>query len=336
MLSIKLTNTLFFPSYFTMIILIAGCKKDFRKSDADFIEPAESKSMLMSTTGGRYIDDLFGFSRITYPYRLGIPSFTGSTDLYLDVYTPTQDADTSRACFIFLYGGSFLFGSKNDGYVQTICSSLAKKGYVTIAISYRLGWNTTSLLSLYEAEYRAIQDARAAVRAVKQEARLIGVDTSNIFLGGESAGAYSVLGAAYLDQDEANPYFLATLGPLDGNNPGDYPGYSNKVKGVVNMEGWIYDTSWIEAGDAPLINFYGTADVFYTNTTITGPGNAPVQIPIDNGIAINQRIAQIALNPIGLLQPPLYPGGMHESVPTTYLQQTIDVMCNRLNDLIHR
>ena len=86
-------------------------------------------------------------------------------ELLLDVFSPHNDTLKYRPLLIFIHGGGFQNNSKTGSYSSLICNGLAKRGYVTTSIDYRLGLGKSkSDTSYYEALYRAIQDAKAAVR----------------------------------------------------------------------------------------------------------------------------------------------------------------------------
>jgi hypothetical protein len=109
---------------------------------------------------------------------------------------------------------------------------------------------------------------KAAVRYFYKDAQTADkfrIDTNNIFVGGVSAGAFIALNYAYLKIDTFSkppPSFalpvLTSLGGLDGNSGN--PGYSEKVKGVIDLSGAIGDTVWIQPGDPMLIGEHGTVD----------------------------------------------------------------------------
>jgi acetyl esterase/lipase len=88
-------------------------------------------------------------------------------DIKLDFYEPANDGLTKRPLFIFFFGGAFEIGDKGDADVKAWCDSLARHGYATAAVNYRLGFNIASTASAIRAVYRAVQDSRAAIRFFK-------------------------------------------------------------------------------------------------------------------------------------------------------------------------
>ncbi len=232
-------------------------------------------------TGGRYASDTFTAvtvnSNITYGSNI---SYSGSNvTLTLDMYQPQGDTATKRPLIIWVHGGSFISGTSTDGDVVALSNAFAKKGYVCASINYRLGFYPIDSTNAVKAVLRAVQDLKAAIRFFYKDrltANTYKIDTTNIFIGGSSAGALTVLHTAYLDKTcEINPYVnsttLAALGGLDGNSGN--PGYSQKIKGVISLSGALGMYWWLESGNIPFCSMHGTADAVVTyNRGIANPG----------------------------------------------------------------
>lgn len=192
-------------------------------------------------------------------------TFQGITiPLRMDIYMASTDVDTTihRPLIVLIHGGGFLNGKKNN--YATTASLLAQAGYVVSSIDYRLGWDngtspcTGSLPSLLAAEYRAMQDAHAAVRYLIENQHLYHIDTGAIFLGGSSAGSTTALQLAYYSPAEAST-LSSTLGGL--NESGNAFRHTFRVRGVLNECGGIGDTSFIKSDTPiPMIAFHGSAD----------------------------------------------------------------------------
>jgi poly(3-hydroxybutyrate) depolymerase len=252
-------------------------------------------------SSGRYAFDFFQnftlSSNIVYGQNT---SWNGaSTSLKLDVYQPTGDTETKRPMIIFVHGGSFIAGTKTDGDMVTMCQRFAKKGYVTASINYRLG-NAFDSVNAVKAVVRAVQDLRAAVRFFykdKQTTDTYKIDTNNIYVGGSSAGAITALHLAYLNQEcEVSDYLsqatITQLGGLEGTSGN--PGYSSKVRGVLNGCGALARYSWLEAGDVPVASVHGTNDATVKyNRGIVNPG-IPI-IYLDGSRMIHERACALGL-----------------------------------------
>jgi carboxylesterase type B len=130
-----------------------------------------------------------------------------SEKLFLDIYSPTNDTLRKRPLVIFVHGGGFVNGDKGTGYPLLFCTGLAKRGYVSSSINYRLGIEKPKNdTSYFEAMYRGVQDAKAAVRFFRKNAEKYGIDTSKIYIMGGSAGSKVAMHLAYLDQNEVPNY----------------------------------------------------------------------------------------------------------------------------------
>jgi len=193
---------------------------------------------------------------------------TVNIDLKMDIFEPALDTLNLRPLVILAFGGGFLIGGKEDEDIQATCDSLARKGYVTASIQYRLGMDITSSSSGERAVYRALQDFSAAIRYMKEFAGTYRIDTNYIFIGGVSAGSISALHLVFGEESDrpASSYGWGTfpsapdLGCIDcsGNS---YNHSSTNVKALINCWGAIGDTTWIQTGeDVPIISFHGDAD----------------------------------------------------------------------------
>ncbi|MCA0429854.1 MAG: T9SS type A sorting domain-containing protein [Bacteroidetes bacterium] len=232
-----------------------------------------------SQTCTRYYSDVF--STVTTSSAIQFGSNTswngsGTTNLMLDFYQPSGDAQALRPLIIFAHGGSFLGGTRTDADQVALCNAFAKKGYVTASIDYRTGFFPFDSANIVPALVRAYHDMKAAIRFFYKDARtanLYKVDTNFVFIGGSSAGAITALHVAYLnEQCEMEPYMSTTainaLGGIEGNSGN--PGYPSKIKGVINICGALGKYWWMKTGDVPLCSLHGTADA----TVLYGQGKA--------------------------------------------------------------
>jgi alpha/beta superfamily hydrolase len=164
-------------------------------------------------------------SLMNVPYGNAIDFNGDSKTLTMDIYQPTCSANenpSNRPLLLWIHGGAFLAGSKDDQSIQTLCKNFAKRGYVTATINYRLGfvsddraWNcaypnyncvfATDSIEWARAYYRAVQDAKGAIRYLVNRHQLYHIDLDNIFVAGESAGAFVALGAGLMDMESERP-----------------------------------------------------------------------------------------------------------------------------------
>ncbi len=195
-------------------------------------------------------------------------STANGTTLKMDIYQPVGDTLSARPCIILAHEGSFVSGNReNDATIVSLCANFAKRGYVTASIDYRLGSfiNMLNADSATDIVVKAISDGKAAIRFMVQDAatsNLYKIDTNNIFIGGNSAGAVLNMNLGYLDSiSECSPMVLAALnanGGFEGNSGN--AGYTTKFKAIINLAGAVNDTNYISVGDKPSVNAQGSLD----------------------------------------------------------------------------
>lgn len=224
----------------------------------------------------RFHDFVFAGSTVTsnITYGSNVTYSNSTQSLKMDVYEPTGDVSTARPLVIVAHGGSFVGGSKTGTDVVPLCKDFAKLGYVAASIDYRLGMTHFPVggppdsTDAGAAVMRAVHDGRAAIRWFKQNARIGGntykIDTNNIYFAGVSAGGFIALHIAYMDHLSEFPSYVDTTGQygLHGGIEGQSgnPGYDSRVKAIVNICGALGDTTWMQAGDTPLLSLHGNRD----------------------------------------------------------------------------
>ena len=221
----------------------------------------------------RYIDSTFEVTKtlnITYQQAKGFGSFF-TTNYNLDIYEPTSDTLTHRPLVVFLFGGGYIIGDKLFPPADAYCSYWAERGFVCVAINYRLGFNTLNSQSAERAVYRSVQDLQAALRFLSENRNLYGIDTANIIISGNSAGAITCLHSAFMEQSQAPISYQGFGFGLDSDDLGGIYSSGNTLwnndevmtHGIISNWGGIIDTAFI--GDAPddyipTIFFHGDQD----------------------------------------------------------------------------
>lgn len=184
-------------------------------------------------------------------------------DLKLDVYYPKTDLFKGRPLVMLIHGGAFYIGSKESACEVALATSLAKRGYLVASIDYRLGFKLMPS-DIELSAYRAIQDAHAALRFLAHNAKGLGIDPSQVYVGGTSAGAVASLNVAFMNNDERPERILEAakagkLGKIEES--GNKYTETFKIKAVVNMWGAVADVNTIGKDDKiPVLSIHGTAD----------------------------------------------------------------------------
>ena len=236
--------------------------------------------------GDRYIQDIFDVE-VQYGIEYGEnvnEEFLFGTEydqtLYMDVYEPVGDTLDERPLIFFMFGGSFIGGSRDSGNMVALCNSYASKGYVAVAIDYRLTQNLifeATSQKAYEAVIKGIHDLKAAIRYFRmnyEQSNDFRIDPERIFVGGVSAGAIASLNAVYINTESealslVSQDFLDNVGGIEGLSGN--PGYDSSVHGIVNFCGAIGEYDWIEEGDVPIVSMHGDQDgtVPYSDNSVT-------------------------------------------------------------------
>jgi len=197
----------------------------------------------------RYLDDLFTEiekKTLTYASKDG-------QDLKLDIYSPREDSLTKRPFMVWMHGGGFAGGSRDNGDEVRLMKALARKGYVAVSISYRLlrkGKKTGfSCDCPREEKMRVFREAAAdfmdACLYLKENAVKLGLDSDLMMIGGSSAGAEAILNAAY-----ARDWLF------------DNPEYDSlQFSALLSLAGAVVDARYItEKNNIPALLFHGTDD----------------------------------------------------------------------------
>lgn len=183
----------------------------------------------------------------TYTY-----STKDGENLDLDIYLPEYDSELERATLIYVHGGGFSNGTRDQEDIVEFCNQMAGYGYVVVSMSYRLtrkdkpegfgcDCSATDKLNTF---YAAVEDIQDATFFLIENREQFAIDPQKIILAGSSAGAEAVLNTAYQP-----PYcYGLDSGPVS-------------FAGVISMAGAIPDTIVLYDESAiPSMLFHGTDD----------------------------------------------------------------------------
>lgn len=139
--------------------------------------------------------------------------------LSLDLYEPIGDNNKQRPVFIFIHGGGYKEGSKEDAV--DISNKLAERGYVVLSMNYRL--KTDPFLNFELTLSDVYEDIADVIGWIYDHAEMYGLDSKKIVIGGDSAGGYLAMNFTneYLRSDPSlvKPVFAVVdiYGGLLGN-----------------------------------------------------------------------------------------------------------------------
>jgi acetyl esterase/lipase len=199
---------------------------------------------------GRYIDPIFSEITVTedLPYSQSVNEKGRLETHLMDLYEPDGDLEPRRPAIIWVHGGSFESGSKTASNMKFYAKEFAKRGYVAASINYRLveDWPVGTPEG-EKAQLDAQDDAAAAVRYLRAHAQEFRIDPDRISMGGWSAGSITSLYVAF--NHERAP----------GSNTST-PGFPSHISAAVCLAGVMWDPTFIQPSDPPLIMFRGTED----------------------------------------------------------------------------
>lgn len=288
----------------------------------------------------RYLTEVFTSNDVASDivYANNITVLTGTPapeDLKCDIYTPpSSDTMGQRPVVLISHTGSFLppnlngqcTGAKTDSIVVWMCRELARRGFVAVAFSYRLGWNPASsdqdvrTSTLINAAYRGIQDAFSLVRWLRADVanngNTYGIDENNIVVGGIGTGGYIGLGCNFLDDINeiyldkffnftTNEYYVDTSlsGDIWGTlqrplNLPNNPTFSSEFAMGFNMGGALGDGSWVDANGRPHVSFHVPNDPFapYDSGAVIVPTTGDFVVNVTGSLGAQRLIAGLNLN----------------------------------------
>jgi poly(3-hydroxybutyrate) depolymerase len=105
-----------------------------------------------------------------------------------------------RPVMIYVHGGGFMVGSRVNALQDKYCKHFAEKGFVSFAISYRLGIKNGQQANqgmVLNAVNIAVEDLFDATAFILKNADKWNIDKDKIMISGGSAGAVTCLTAEY-------------------------------------------------------------------------------------------------------------------------------------------
>ena len=191
-----------------------------------------------------------------------------STDLKAYIFNPPKhESGSNRAAIVFFFGGGWRGGTPAQFVPQ--CEYLASRGMVAITVDYRV-FNRQGVLA-----NKCVQDAKSAIRWMRENASRLGIDPQKIVAAGGSAGGHLAASTATLpehndSQDDlsisAIPSATALFNPavILASVPGKYEIPAQRMQALEKRLGAppqsMSPYHHIQGNIGPSIIFHGTAD----------------------------------------------------------------------------
>ncbi len=210
-------------------------------------------------------------------------TFTYRDTLQLDFYSAEVPVSHARPLIVLVHGGGFSGGTRDGIGETTFCREMAVSGYAVASISYRLTRKGASFgcdcpaRDKIDTFVKASEDLADALNFLREQEQLA-FDRNTIVLAGSSAGAETVLNAAFM----GDHYEFRHIGPLG-------------AAGLISFSGAVLDSDYIREGNAlPTLLFHGEKDELVPFGTSPHHYCAPETegyLILDGSASILQRLA---------------------------------------------
>lgn len=187
----------------------------------------------------------------------------------LDIYHPVGVPEGQLApAVIYFHGGGFNDGDKARTREISICSDLARAGFLAVSANYKL-----RRMQGQVTWPRNIHDCKLAVQWVRANASKLGIDPDRIGVMGGSAGGTIAALLGYtqpedgLEAPDGNPQVPTHVacvvdfyGPMDLLSYRDMKMFAQTREEAPELYRQASPVTYIDAGDPPTLIVHGTAD----------------------------------------------------------------------------
>lgn len=135
--------------------------------------------------------------------------------LLLDVYGEYVQGQPLKPAILIIHGGCNKYGGKRGAETVSSLSFYVRHGFIGFSADIRLqgdlgnypGEDFVYKLDNWSTTYPAVRDTKAAIRFIRANAALYGVDPDRLVVSGHSAGGMDVLSAAASAEDDFTSEF---------------------------------------------------------------------------------------------------------------------------------
>ncbi|NBG67078.1 T9SS type A sorting domain-containing protein [Acidiluteibacter ferrifornacis] len=190
--------------YLLSLMVLLNCVNFFHNT-----VNAQSTCKPCNTPSGRYLVDVFSVEEVIRTSDIFYADSLSKNPRALNFYS-VKDSCVSRPLIVYLPGSGFIdrgANPKNSDVANAKALYFAQKGYAVAVVDYyRVADPYTSGSKFNGVMHEAMKDVHAAIQYLIGYHKTFRVDTSNIFIIGESAGGIAGLGAILSD---VNGEFIA-------------------------------------------------------------------------------------------------------------------------------
>lgn len=240
-------------------------------------------------------------------------NFTIPENIPLRVYYPTDlPAGEKRPLIALVHGGFFIWGSYLD--FDALAKGFAERGFIAATIEYRLchrgdceiarlttnpcnvSWGSSFLPSAYVSAV----DVNDGIRWLQAHADEYHIDPEKVVVAGHSAGAFTALNAAFLDQAEIQQ--LIPAAGVSGKYLGEALDPVTGIRACISMSGASFNTDWIEASEVNGENIavglvHGTSDgVVDYGTAVAVPCCQTYNAVVYGSCTVAKRVKELGGN----------------------------------------
>lgn len=177
-------------------------------------------------------------------------------ELKLHLFEPQVASDQKRPAIVYFFGGGWVNGTPKQFYQQSY--DMAEIGVVGIAVEYRV-------MSKHKVTpFESLEDAKSAIRWVRENADKFGIDSGKVIASGGSAGGHLALCTALIQAGDGAedprvssiPNAVVAYNPVTDTTDKDY-----RVRRIgEGREKEISPVHQIRSGVVPSLIFHGSAD----------------------------------------------------------------------------
>lgn len=176
-------------------------------------------------------------------------------DLKLHIFEPDHlKRGTKRAAIVYFFGGGWTLGTSLQFYRE--CAYYASKGMVAVSAEYRISYLHHST------PFQSVEDARDAIRWLRENAQKLNIDPHKIAAAGASAGGHLAAASGIIHSDTMNisskPDLLLLYYPVidnskDGYGPSSIKERYREISPIHNIDKTAPPTLFILGTKDPLI-----------------------------------------------------------------------------------